>query len=213
MKAVTIICAMLGCAHLSLARAELEPCALAQMVIAGTQLVPNVETPGDYDAFVESKATDQPFVVQQYLSNPMPSDARLMRTLSCKMRTAERINAAHSEADTSPPASGDTSCAQVQHTLLQRVRSEIPDAELVLNPDHAVIEDESSTFMGPMWLDPWPFSAVSGDGEGSLRLASRALHVPWAWWIPLPERFKGNYYCHLAAPDYLRALLKGEAVP
>jgi hypothetical protein len=29
----------------------------------------------------------------------------------------------------------------------------------------------------------------------------------------MPERFLGNYYCHLIAPDYLRALVRGDLEP
>ena len=28
----------------------------------------------------------------------------------------------------------------------------------------------------------------------------------------MPDRFKGTYYCHLIAPAYLEAILRGDAV-
>ncbi len=193
------------------ADAGLPDCALAQQVIAGTELVPEVQYPADFDAFVESKSFDTPFVVQQFLSNPHPESPGLMRTLSCKMRTAERINAAHTSDAALPQAIGDSSCSAVTRALLERAMAAVPPAEQALNMNRFTIAEEQATYMGPMWLDPWPFHAASVDAAGQVTLQSRALYVPRAWWIPLPERFQGNYYCHLISPSYLRSIIRGEA--
>ncbi len=188
-------------------------CAQAQQVIAGTKLLPKVVVHEDYEAFVESKATDAPFVVQQLFSNPDPDETELMRTVSCKMRTAERINTTHAGVAGELVAEGDQDCARVHTWLLDKLQAEIPASELRLDPVDVLIEAEQTSFMGPSWLDPWPFQAASMDEEGVLQLHSRALFVPRAWWIPLPERFQGNYYCHLVAPDYLRSVLRGQTRP
>ena len=188
-------------------------CAEAQQVLAGTALVARVILHEDYASFVESKPTDTPFVVHQYFSNPAPDDAHMMRTVSCKMRTAERINLAHAEFSRGPVAAGDRDCAEVHRWLLASLLAEIPPHEVRLDPARIFVEPQQSTFMGPTWLEPWPFQAASIDQNGDLRLHSRALHVPRAWWIPLPERFQGNYYCHLVAPDFLRAILLGKTGP
>ncbi len=188
-------------------------CAQAQQVIAATTLIARVDIHDDYEGFVESKATDTPFVVQQHFSNPAPEDADLMRTVSCKMRTAERINSAHKGIAEAPVARGDRDCAEVHRWLLTKLLAEIPSNEMNLDPARIFVEAEQTTFMGPRWLDLWPFQAARTDEEGALRLHSRALYVPHAWWIPLPERFQGNYYCHLVAPDYLRSVLRGQSRP
>ena len=192
---------------------EVNFCARAQQVIAGTDLLAQVQNPADYDAFVQSKASDSPFVVQQLLSNPATDDPQLPRVLSCKMRTAERINALQGKNESSPVAAGDTSCAEVHRAMLSQVSAGIPVAEQVLAPGSLVIEEEDTTYMGPMWLKPWPFEPVLRGQDGKIHIHSRALYVPHAWWIPMPERFQGNYYCHLISPQYLEALLRGQIQP
>lgn len=186
-------------------------CGVAQQVLAGTAIVPEVEVQSDYDAFVASKSSDSPFIVQQFLSNPAPEDAGLARTLSCKMRTAERINSVQGTPEAVRPAEGDSDCAEVHRHMLEGVAASIPQGQRALEATSVIIEEEQTTYMGPMWLQPWPFDAVTLDEEGRLRLHARALYVPFAWWIPMPERFQGNYYCHLVAPAYLEALLRGQS--
>ena len=187
-------------------------CDRAQQVIAGTALRAAVQLPRDLDAFVQSKAGSAPLTVQEFLANPASGDPSLPRSLSCKMRTAERINAAHADGG-EPVATGDASCAAVHRDMLATVAASIPAEELALPPERFVIEEEHLTFMGPAWLRPWPFEPVSRGGAGELLLHSRSLYVPRAWWIPMPERFQGNYYCHLVAPKYLEALLRGRLQP
>jgi hypothetical protein len=128
------------------------------------------------------------------------------------MKTAERINSYYpvESPEDAPTAAGDRSCDVVQRVVLAEVLNTIPRAELVVSPDTLRVDPEEMTFIGPMWLKPWPFSPLSRDDEGLLHLHSRALYVPFSWWIPMPDRFKGTYYCHLVAPDFLKAVLRGE---
>lgn len=190
-------------------------CAWAQQVIADTNLAANVVTHTSYDDFVLSKASDSPLTVQQYWSNPAPGSDNLMRVVSCKMKTAERINAASQESANgdSPVAAGDQSCAAVQREVLTNILNGIPRKELAIPADTLRVDEEESTFIGPMWLKPWPFEPLYRDDAGLLHMRSRALYVPFSWWIPMPDRFKGTYYCHLIAPDYLEAVLRGVVAP
>jgi hypothetical protein len=188
-------------------------CGRAQQIIAQTELEATVEIPADYDSFVESKSLAYPLTVQQYSSNPAATPEGLHRVISCKMKTAGRINGAREEAGIAGDAArGDLGCETVHKHMLQTLRDSIPPGELRLQPEELVVDDEELTYMGPMWLKPWPFTPVARDGEGRLHLQTRALYVPYAWWIPMPERFKGTYYCHLVHPAYLEALLRGEAL-
>ena len=93
------------------------------------------------------------------------------------------------------------------------VLNRIPPADLAIAAEQLRVDPEETTFIGPMWLRPWPFQPLRRDEAGLLHLQSRALYVPFTWWIPMPDRFKGTYYCHLIAPDYLEAVLRGEVSP
>lgn len=189
-------------------------CAWVQQQVAGTPLAANVVTHTGYEAFVQSKATSSPFTVQQYWSNPVEGPTGLARVVSCKMATAERINHAFPDgvAEGTPAAAGDESCDKVNREVLAITLNAIPRDALVVPADSLRVDEEEMTYIGPMWLRPWPFQPLSRDDAGLLHIHSRALYVPFAWWIPMPDRFKGAHYCHLIAPDFLEAVLRG-AVP
>ncbi|KAA1193397.1 hypothetical protein F0M18_06055 [Pseudohalioglobus sediminis] len=187
-------------------------CAFAQSVIAETALVPRVDIYDDREAFIQSKPTDDPFLVTQMAALPVSAQLPLATVISCKMRTAERINAIHGAEDGSgsAPAGTESSCDAVHRRVLDEVMAGVPSVQRRLSPADWVVEEEQLTFIGPRWIDPWPFQPVTRDGAGRLHLHTRALYVPYAWWIPMPGRFLGNYYCHLANPAYIEALTRGQ---
>jgi hypothetical protein len=195
------------------AHAQLETegfCGWAQQVIAQTGLSAQVVTHNDYDSFVESKPNSLPLQVQQYLSNPVPGNEGMARVISCKMKTAERINSARPGP---PPAAGDLSCATLHREMLAAMLERIPAPEPGAGATQPAVLEEDMTYIGPRWLRPWPFNPLSRDESGQLQLHTRALYVPFAWWVPMPDRFKGSYYCHLVAPEFLHAVLRGEVDP
>lgn len=184
-------------------------CVRAQGIIAETSVVPAVRLHTDWEAFVESKPTDQPFEVQEFHSSHLPGGD--ITVVSCKMRTAERINASHyDDGSDAPPAGVESSCDQVHRTFLDEVYAKVPADQQAVPRDSWLVMEEELTFMGPSWLEPWPFVPVQRQDDGRLALHTRALYAPHAWWIPMPARFLGNYYCHLAAPSYIEALVRGE---
>jgi hypothetical protein len=189
-------------------------CAGAQQQIARTELIAEVVNHTDYESFVQSKATASPLVVQQYFSNPAPGPDAIARVVSCKMKTAERINNDNMSADDpTPVAAGDRNCHALHEGMLADIVARIPAQELSVSPEQLIVDEEQLAYMGPMWLKPWPFEPLARDESGQLHLQSKALYVPFAWWIPMPDRFKGTYYCHLIAPQFLEALLRGETAP
>jgi len=190
----------------------MEYCVQAQQIIAGTELEAKSKIHTEFEEFVESKALDKPLTVQQYSSVPLPGDETMNTVLSCKMKTAERINTAYPSAAGEPPvADGDGSCQAVHRAWLDKIANSIPSGELALSPGELVVDDEDLTFIGPMWLRPWPFEPLYRGDDNRLHIRTRALYVPFSWWIPMPDRFKGTYYCHLIAPDYLEAILRGDS--
>ena len=189
-------------------------CAWAQQVAAGTSLAANVVTHTVYEEFVKSKAATSPLTVQQYWSNPVDGPDGPARVVSCKMSTAERINHAYPSATEggAPTAAGDQTCDAVHRQVLAVVLNGIPRDKLAVPADSLRVDEEELTYIGPLWLKPWPFQPLYRDDGGLLHIRSRGLKVPFAWWIPMPDRFKGAHYCHLIAPDFLEAVLRG-AVP
>jgi hypothetical protein len=185
-------------------------CADAQSLIAQTDARATNVLHDNYEAFVESKAKPFPLETQQFYSSPAVEDAQLNTVVSCKMRTAGSIADAYSDAGEPVTVGEDQSCHFLTTHILQKVRDNISQDEIDLTNRSIVVDEEELTFMGPMWLDPWPFQSAYRDESGVIHLKSRALYVPWSIFIPAPAAFKGVYYCHLATPAYLKALLLGE---
>lgn len=203
----------LACLLVPLASQSQEICARAQGIIAQTSLAPAVNVHDTWDAFVESKPGDQPFEVEQFFSSHRPGSDEQPTVVSCKMRTAERINTSHyDDGSDTPPAGTESSCDAVHRAFLEEVYRQVPDEQQKIALDRWQVMEEELTYIGPKWLQPWPFVPVVRRDDGRLQLHTRALYVPYAWWIPMPDRFLGNYYCHLVAPDYLRALVTGASV-
>ncbi len=186
----------------------------AQKIIASTDIEPEVVRHSDYEGFVESKPTDKPFLVHRYDSAPVESAPAINTVVSCKLRTAERINANHDdEGGAVPIAETETSCDEVHRQVLAGIIASVPPAKRVRDIGEWIVEPEDTQFIGPKWLEPWPFTPVSLGTDGLYHLHTRALYAPHAWWVPMPERFLGNYYCHLISPQYLQALVRGTVYP
>ncbi|MEP1472659.1 MAG: hypothetical protein ABJK20_09410 [Halieaceae bacterium] len=183
-----------------------EFCGKAQQWIAQTDMQAKVVVYEDREAFVESKASIEPLTVPQFFSNPEDS-AGIPKVVSCKMKTAEQINAVYG-IDGAVAGSSQT-CETVLSSMLETRFAQKGAHPAVLARGDFVIDDEDSTFIGPMWLDPWPFQPISVDQTGAVHLLSRSLYVPDAWYIPMPDSFKGVYYCHIISPVYLDALITG----
>lgn len=183
-----------------------EFCGSAQQWIAQTDMQAEVVVYTDHQAFVESKAAIEPLTVPQFFSNP-EGTAGIPRVVSCKMKTAEQINAVY--GTDGAVAGSSQSCETVLSRLLETRFAQSAGQPTKLGRNDFVIDEEDSTFIGPMWLDPWPFQPVTVDEEGFVHLLSRSLYVPDAWYIPMPDRFKGVYYCHIISPVYLDALISG----
>ena len=204
-RALPIFClaAQLLFAPLALAEAF---CGSAQQWIAQTDMQAEVVLYEDHEAFVESKAAIEPLSVPQFFSNPEP-DSGIPRVVSCKMKTAEQLNAVYGAEGA--VAGTSQSCETVLSRMLDARFAERTGESLSLNRDDFLIDEEDSTFIGPMWLEPWPFEPLSVDDSGLVHLLSRSLYVPDAWYIPMPDSFKGVYYCHTISPVYLDALITG----
>jgi hypothetical protein len=185
-------------------------CAGAQSLIAQTDARASNVLHDSYEAFVESKAKPFPLETQQFYSSPATTDVELDTVVSCKMRTAGSIADAYSSAGESIDIGEDQSCHFLAAYMLEKVRESISPGDAGLTDHSIVVEQEELTFMGPMWLDPWPFQSAYRDDSDVIHLKSRALYVPWSIFIPAPAAFKGVYYCHLPTPAYLKALLLGQ---
>lgn len=186
-------------------------CLQAQHWIAETEMNPEVVEFQDFDAFVKSKASIEPFQIHKYFSGEQP-DGETPAVLSCKLKSAEALNNAFAAEEGAAPVAGEnTSCQHVTRMMLDQTVARLRQQGLSVAADTFTIDEEESTYMGPQWLADWPFQPVVHDEDGVVHLRTRALQVLDAWYIPLPDSIKGVYYCHLIAPQYLEKLLRQQA--
>ncbi|GMG86282.1 hypothetical protein MNKW57_06030 [Biformimicrobium ophioploci] len=192
-------------------------CAEVQRFIVGTDL--DVKTtlfaPDTYEStFKESKAGARPLDSQQYVgyqhADGTASDYPV--TVSCKMKTAERVRTAYADQPGVKVADDDRTCREWTELMVQGMYEKLEGqyAGQLRARDSIVVVEEDSTYIGPLWLRPFPYQAAVADGE-RLLLGSKSLHVEYRRFMPVPRSFMGTHYCHLIAPEYLQRLLLGQA--
>ena len=182
-----------------------EFCLQAQHLIADTAVNPAVKVHDNYETFVESKATLEPFEIHQFLSNPQGKE-QMPTVISCKLKSSESLNL-HLASEGEPPVAGEErGCEHITQTYLGYALSKWGGDESAFE-----VVPEVQTYMGPSWLEDWPYQAARQNESGVWELHSRALRVVDAWYIPLPDSIKGVHYCHMVAPEYLEALVRSSA--
>jgi hypothetical protein len=177
-------------------------CARAQQLIATTELLAINTVHHDYDAYVASKPHEMPLSTEQYYYFGEDGVAQI---ISCKMKSAGRINMAHGEQ-----AAGEgKSCRDINQRSFNHVYAMLKAhrEELAFQRSDVIFEEDESAYMGPQWLQPWPYPVATVEGDGKLHIRAKAMYIPYAWYIPMPDRFKGVHYCHLVAPAFLQQLL------
>jgi hypothetical protein len=185
-------------------------CAESQRTLVSARVPIRSTTHSDYQAFVASKPEVKPVTVQQYIRY---ADGLVPRAemISCKFKSADHIRAEHG-----PNAAGaPSSCAFLNRRTLDGVLSSLSKRErkmLQFKSGTAVLIDaDIMATQGPQWLEP--FRMVWVDVGGTLRIQAKGMRNDWTdpRLANAPLRLKGTHYCHLIAPDYLKALLLGEA--
>jgi len=180
-------------------------CARAQQLIASTSLDAINTVHQDFDAYVKSKPHEKPLATEQYYYYGEDGMAKIV---SCKMKSAGRIVMAHGEQ----AAGEEKDCRRINQRSFDELYAvlEAHREELAFRRSEVIFEEDEFAYMGPDWLDPWPYPAATVENDGKLHIRAKAMHIPYAWYIPIPDRFKGVHYCHLVAPAYLRQLLLKE---
>lgn len=160
-----------------------------------------------WDAFLESKASVDPLRNEQYITAG-PSGAP--RMVSCKFKAADHIREVYGEdkADEEP-----RSCEALNRDNVAAVVTALSpeeQARRAVSDDQIVYEEDITEVMGVNWVRP--FDYVWRGDNGALHIQSKRLQVDWTSLLfrLAPEAFRGALYCHLIAPEYVKALLLGE---
>lgn len=185
-------------------------CAFAEAALSGLDpaKVPARENVvhEDLAGFVASKPDAVPLRTHQYVTYEDEGRTKPVQ-IRCKTKSADHITASYGTA----AARGDAPCSTLNAHMLDLAVLTMTAAERAasLDPAAVVLDADKVTATGAEWVQEHPSLTVR---EGVLHLQSSALLVGWAdpRYAGLPDSFRGNHYCTVAAPSYLKRVLLGQ---
>ncbi len=138
--------------------------------------------------------------------------------ISCKLKNAESLNYHFG------PGSAGTqqSCREVNMDTVASVYAALTAIEqrtLRFTQSQVAYATDIQALSGPSWLYPLPYLPrvasipVSGINAGKLLLRGFAINVSRTASEAVGADKKGVSYCHLASPEYVRALITGQVEP
>ncbi|TXS96404.1 hypothetical protein FV139_02615 [Parahaliea maris] len=179
-------------------------CAWTLQQVTGSELEAETVVFDSYDEFGGTKAEASPLRVKQFRS-PEGGPAR---SVACKLSSVEGLI---EKAGVDPALLGTQQSCRVAHQrMLDSIYQALPPAERRLSPGDFVLEEDETAWTGPTWLRPNPYPALVPLPDGRYSLRAKSLAVVNEWYVPLPSSIKGVHYCTLVAPEYLRAVLRGD---
>lgn len=185
-------------------------CTLVQRQLVDTTLPLTNKIHASKDAFTASKASADPVETQQF--SDTDANGRLIG-ISCKTKSADHLRAVQGPSAARDPALPPRSCRDVHRTMVVQLWASLDDnerASAAFAPHRVMLDADAQSYTGSGWIGS-PAEAYLG-GDGRLHLRASALFAEWEdWrWKIMPKSFRGNHYCHLVAPERIRALMRGE---
>jgi hypothetical protein len=200
-------------ASLPLAATNDSFCEVAQYLISSTTQKPTTVVHKDYEAFKKSKTSVTPLEIHQFVTYADAAGTQPMR-ISCKLKTVDHLVSQFGATGAGPQ---QNTCRDLNHIMVRNVYATLVlegQADVKFPLERIRLEPDDNHFMGSAWVSD--YQSVWGTPDGGMHLLAKTLHVPYTHWLWqfAPEKFRGVYYCHLVAPEYLRALMLGQvAVP
>ncbi|MBM4214199.1 MAG: hypothetical protein FJ179_10860 [Gammaproteobacteria bacterium] len=182
---------------------------MVQRLLVDTTLPMQTTLQATKDDFTESKAIVTPLGIQQFVE---PDASGQAREISCKTKTADHLRAEHGASAARDPALAPRSCRDIQRRVVIDVWSTLKENErtaAVHAPQRVMLDADSKSYTGSGWISSSAEAYLEADGR--LHLRASALYADWEdWrWKIMPKSFRGNHYCHLVAPERVRALMTG----
>ena len=194
----------------SLTTSHRDFCALVQRKLVDTPLPLTNKIHTTKEAFTESKARAKPVETQQF--SETDADGRLLG-ISCKTKSADHLRAEHGVSAARDPALPPRSCREMHREMVVQLWATFDDAARASSayaPHQVMLDADTMSYTGSGWIGSPAAASVGSDGR--LHLRASALFAEWEdWrWKIMPKSFRGNHYCHLVAPERIRALMRGE---
>jgi hypothetical protein len=187
-------------------------CGQLQSYLEGSRIAAQNVVHTDYSAFVESKPELQPLRTQQCVEYSDSARSQPLR-ISCKLKSGDHLNTVLGAGSASAQP---RSCRDAHQQMVLAVWASMTRAEMLrvkYHPDKVMLDGDDVRYTGSSWKEPFQGLYIGADQRP--HFISKALYAGWTdWrWKLLPDKVRGTHYCHLVAPETMRAVMLGEITP
>jgi len=182
-------------------------CIAVQYILADTEIEPINEIFDNMPDYRHSKPSPNPLMIYQVVTYDEVGPI----VVSCKVKTADHIRSEYGD-----DAAGEQRyCPEITRMLKEQAVAELQQ----WNPDAAevarsfVIDETEPYMMGSSYLSDFQSSYLGEDGL--IHFSSPGLQTNWDDWLIwiMPNRVRGQTYCHLPTLAYMKRLATGTTQP
>lgn len=183
-------------------------CQAVQKILANTSMTGRVTLFDNMDDYRASKPAPEPLEIYQVVTY----DTRRPVAVSCKVKAADHLRAVYGE----DAAGEQLTCPTITRIALDQAIRELEQEyppEAAARAREFVVDDNEPYITGQSYLGEFELSYT--DPEGQVHLQSPGLQTDWdnvLFWI-MPDRLRGQTYCHLPTVSYIKALATGALDP
>jgi len=182
-------------------------CIAVQYILADTKIEPTNEIFDNMPDYRHSKPAPNPLMIYQVVTYDEVGPI----VVSCKVKTADHIRAEYGEDAAGEQRYCPEITRMVQAQAAEELRQWNPDAAAVA--ESFVIDETEPYMMGSSYLSDFQSSYLGEDGL--IHFTSPGLQTNWDDWLIwiMPNRVRGQTYCHLPTVAYMKRLATGTAEP
>jgi len=185
-----------------------EFCIAVQHILANTKVKATNTVFENLADYRHSQPSPVPLMIYQVITY----DGQKPIAVSCKVKTADHIRATYGES----AAGEQLYCPIVTEMIKNQAIAELEQegaADAVAKARAIVIDQNEPYVTGSGYLSTFELSYVGADGK--IHLNTPALQTNWEDWLfwVMPNRVRGQTYCHLATVPYIKALATGTIKP
>lgn len=185
-----------------------EFCVAIQHLLANTSVEATNEIFDNMPDYRSSKPSPDPLMIYQVVTY----DDKRPIAVSCKVKTADHIRAVYGEDAAGEQLYCPSATEVIKAQAIAELEQENPES--VVATARAIVVDQNEPYMmGSSYLSDFQLSYV--DDSGVIHLNSPGLQTNWEDWLIwiMPNRLRGQTYCHLPTVSYIKALATGALEP
>ncbi len=181
-----------------------EFCQRVQQILASTEMTGEITVFNDMPEYRHSKPSPDPLMIYQVVTY----DEKRPIVVSCKVKAADHLRSAYGEDAAGEQKTCSTITNMVMDQAIRELEAEYPE-EAAERARGFIIDDNEPYMTGQSYLQDFELSYM--DPEAKVHLQSPGLQTDWEnmlIWI-LPNRIRGQTYCHIPTVPYIKALATG----